>query len=165
MNPVIFYSSIEQQTGSPDNALLGLDFKWNLKSGVSFYGQFILDEIIVSELTSSKGWWGNKYAYQLGGKYYNAFNIRHLDLQAEYNYARPFTYTHESIFTNYVHYRQPLAHPLGANFKEMLFIIRYQPFDRLFLTMKYIKSNYGSDPEGQNFGGKILQYEDGKSKT
>lgn len=162
LNPVIFYSSIEQQTGSPDNALLGLDFKWNARTGVSFYGQFILDEIIVSELTSDRGWWGNKYAYQLGGKYYNAFNIPHLDLQAEYNYSRPFTYSHESIFTNYAHYRQPLAHPLGANFKESIFIARYQPLEKLFLTIKYIKSNFGSDPDGQNFGGNVLKSYDSR---
>jgi hypothetical protein len=162
LNPVIFYSSIEQQTGSPDNALLGLDFKWNARAGVSFYGQFILDEIIVSELTSDRGWWGNKYAYQLGGKYFNAFKIPHLDLQAEYNYSRPFTYSHESIFTNYAHYRQPLAHPLGANFKESIFIARYQPLEKLFLTLKYIKSNFGSDPDGQNFGGNVLKSYDSR---
>ena len=157
LNPIIFYSSIEQQTGSPDNALLGLDFKWNATKGVSFYGQFILDEIVLSELTSSEGWWGNKYSYQLGGKYFDAFKIPHLDLQMEYNYSRPFTYTHESIFTNYAHYRQPLAHPLGANFKELVFIARHQPLEKLFLTMKLIKAKKGDDPEGENFGGNILK--------
>lgn len=157
LNPVIFYSSIEQQTGSPDNALLGLDFKWNAKKGVSFYGQFILDELIVGELKSGKGWWGNKYAYQLGGKYYDAFKIQHLDLQSEYNYGRPFTYSHESIFTNYTQYRQPLAHPLGANFKEIIFIARYQPLKKVYLTAKIIQANYGTDPEGENFGSDVLK--------
>ena len=157
LNPVIFYSSIEQQTGSPDNALLGLDFKWNAKKRISFYGQFILDELIVGELKSGNGWWGNKYAYQLGGKYYDVFKIPHLDLQAEYNYGRPFTYSHESIFTNYTQYRQPLAHPLGANFKEMIFIARYQPLKKVYLTAKVIQSNYGSDPEGENFGSDVLK--------
>jgi len=157
LNPVIFYSSIEQQTGSPDNALLGLDFKWNAKKGISFYGQFILDELIVGELKSGKGWWGNKYAYQLGGKYYDAFKIQHLDLQMEYNYGRPFTYSHESIFTNYTQYRQPLAHPLGANFKEMIFIARYQPLKKVYFTAKVIRSNYGTDPVGENFGSDVLK--------
>ncbi|MEQ6120077.1 hypothetical protein [Reichenbachiella sp. MALMAid0571] len=157
LNPVIFYSTIEQQTGSPDNALLGFDFKWNAKKGVSFYGQFILDELIVGELKSGRGWWGNKYAYQLGGKYYDAFKIPHLDLQAEYNYARPFTYSHESIFTNYTQYRQPLAHPLGANFKEKIFIARYQPLKKVYLTGKVIQADYGTDPEGENFGSDVLK--------
>ncbi len=156
LNPVIFYSSIEQQTGSPDNALLGLDATWYARPGLAFYGQFILDELIVSELKSDRGWWGNKYAYQIGAKYFNAFRIHTLDLQAEYNYARPFTYTHESIFTNFAHYRQPLAHPLGANFKERIFIARYQPLEKLFLTLKIIQARYGSDPEGENFGGNVL---------
>jgi hypothetical protein len=30
LNPVIFYRAIEQQNGSTDNVLLGMDFKWNM---------------------------------------------------------------------------------------------------------------------------------------
>jgi hypothetical protein len=29
LNPIIFYRAIEQQNGSSDNAMLGMDFKWN----------------------------------------------------------------------------------------------------------------------------------------
>ncbi|SHK56747.1 Capsule assembly protein Wzi [Reichenbachiella agariperforans] len=157
LNPIIFYRSIEQFTGSPDNALFGLDFKWNIVKSVQLYGQGLLDELVVSELKAGNGWWGNKYSLQLGGKYYNVLGVKNLDLQAEYNLSRPFTYSHESIFTNYAHYRQPLAHPLGANFKELVLIARYQPIKYLFLTAKAIASDYGTDPIGQDFGGDVLK--------
>ena len=157
MNPIIFYRSIEQYTGSPDNALFGIDWKWNIAKGIQFYGQGLLDEMVVGELKSGDGWWGNKFSVQLGGKYYNAFGISNLDLQAEYNISRPFTYSHESIFTNYSHYRQPLAHPLGANFKEAVFIARYQPLRKLYLSGKFILSKYGTDPANQNLGADILK--------
>ncbi|MEP4094926.1 hypothetical protein [Reichenbachiella sp.] len=157
LNPIIFYRSIEQYTGSPDNALFGFDWKWNLTKGVQFYGQGLLDEMVISELKAGNGWWGNKFSIQLGGKYYNAFGISNLDVQVEYNLSRPFTYSHESIFTNYSHYRQPLAHPLGANFKEAVFIARYQPVPKLYLTGKFIASQYGTDPIGQNLGADVLK--------
>jgi len=157
LNPVIFYRSIEQFTGSPDNALFGIDFKWNIARQVQLYGQGLLDEIVVSELIAADGWWGNKFSFQLGGKYYNAFGLPNLDLQAEYNFARPFTYSHESIFTDYAHYRQPLAHPIGANFKEAVFIANYQPINRLRLSTRLISANYGTDPVGENFGQDVLK--------
>ena len=157
LNPIIFYRSIEQYTGSPDNALFGVDWKWNLAKGIQFYGQGLLDEMVVSELRAGIGWWGNKFSIQAGGKYYNAFGIDNLDLQAEYNISRPFTYSHESIFTNYAHYRQPLAHPLGANFKELIFIARYQPIPKLYLTTRFINSIYGTDPTNNNYGSDVLK--------
>lgn len=157
LNPIIFYRSIEQYTGSPDNALFGLDWKWNIAKGIQLYGQGLLDEMVIAELRAGNGWWGNKFSIQLGGKYYNAFGISNLDLQAEYNVSRPFTYSHESIFTNYAHYRQPLAHPLGANFKEAVFIARYQPINKLYLSGKFILSQYGTDPTNQNLGADILK--------
>ncbi|MEO9965945.1 MAG: hypothetical protein ABJF11_09165 [Reichenbachiella sp.] len=157
MNPIIFYRSIEQYTGSPDNAFFGMDWKWNITKGLQFYGQALLDELVVGELKAGNGWWGNKFSIQAGGKYYNAFGVSNLDLQVEYNVSRPFTYSHESIFTNYAHYRQPLAHPLGSNFKEAIFIARYQPINKLYLTGKFIASQYGTDPLDQNIGSDILK--------
>ncbi|UXP33336.1 hypothetical protein N6H18_05145 [Reichenbachiella agarivorans] len=157
LNPIIFYRSIEQFTGSPDNALFGMDFKWNVIRGVQLYGQGLLDEMVIGELKSGEGWWGNKYSLQLGAKYINVLGVKNLDLQAEYNLSRPFTYAHESIFTNYAHYRQPLAHPLGANFKELVVIARYQPVKYLFLSGKVISTLYGTDPAGANYGGDVLK--------
>ncbi|CAN5319705.1 hypothetical protein BH23BAC1_BH23BAC1_34840 [soil metagenome] len=157
LNPIIFYRAIEQQGGSPDNAILGADFKWNFLNSFSLYGQWILDEFKLDNVMAADGWWGNKYAGQIGLKYIDVFGVPNLDLQFEHNFARPFVYSHETLSTNYAHYRQPLAHPLGANFKENIVIIRYQPLNRLFLTGKIIQANYGADRDDLNFGGNILK--------
>ena len=58
-------------------------------------------------------------AYKLGGKYFDAFTVKNLDLQGEMNMVRPYTYTHYDSTANYTHYNQPLAHPLGAGFAEV----------------------------------------------
>ena len=157
LNPVIFYRAIEQQNGSSDNVLLGLDFKWNAVRKVSLYGQFVLDEFVLSHIKAGDGWWANKFAVQGGLKYIDAFNVSNLDLQGEINLVRPYTYSHNADFANYSSYQQPIAHPLGANFTEMIGILRYQPLPRLNLIGKLIYIKAGRDSTGVNWGGNILK--------
>ena len=158
LNPVILYRTIEQGLGSPDNVLIGLDVKWNFLHRFQLYGQFMLDEFKFNELfIERRGWWANKYGIQAGLKYINAFGLDHLDLQAEFNQARPYTYTHRDSSSSYTHYNQPLAHPLGANFREALFIARYQPMKKLFLEGRFIRAKFGEDGAGKNWGGNLLK--------
>ncbi len=156
LNPVIFYRSIESQNGSLDNALAGLDFKANIAKKVQVYGQLLLDEFKLSEMTANKGWWANKWGIQLGAKYINAFGIKNLDLQVEHNRVRPFTYTHADSVADYTHYNQPLAHPLMANFQEFVGVARYQPAPRWLLIGKLIGYRQGRDSSAANYGSNIF---------
>ncbi|MBC7891216.1 MAG: hypothetical protein H7Y12_03305 [Sphingobacteriaceae bacterium] len=157
LNPVIFYRAIEGEKNSPDNVLLGLDFRANILRRFSLYGQLMLDEFKFDEAFNGKGWWGNKVAAQAGLKYIDVLGIRNLDLQGEFNLARPYTYQHLSDRTNYVAYNQPLAHPLGANFVEFTGVARYQPLPRLNLTATYVAAQSGANRNGQNWGNNPLE--------
>ena len=156
LNPVIFYRSIEQQNGSFDNSIAGLDAKANIAKRFQVYGQLSLDEFLLSEIRANNGWWANKWGMQLGGKYINAFGISNLDLQVEHNRVRPFTYSHRDSVANYTHYNQPLAHPLGANFSEWIGIARYQPAPRWMVEAKLIRYGQGRDSSARNFGSNIF---------
>jgi hypothetical protein len=156
LNPIIFYRSIEQQNGSSDNVLLGFDFKLNAIRKMSFYGQFVLDEFVISHVRAGDGWWGNKFGVQVGGKYVDAFGVPNLDLQGEINVVRPYTYSHGTEYGDYTNYRQPIAHPLGANFQEVVGILRYQPLPRLNITGKLNLMKKGMDANAsENWGGNI----------
>ncbi len=156
LNPIIFYRSIEQQNGSFDNSIVGADFKANFDRKLQFYGQLSLDELLVGEITKSRGYWANKYGIQLGAKYIDAFGVSNLDLQIEHNLVRPFTYSHRDSVANYTHYNQPLAHPLGANFKEWIGIVRYQPAPKWMIVAKMIQYQQGRDNSFQSFGSNIF---------
>lgn len=157
LNPIIFYRAVESGLGSRDNVLLGANWKWNFLNSFSFYGQFVLDEFVFSQLFSGDGWWGNKNAGQVGLKYINAFTIDHFDLQFEHNFARPYTYSYEDENgSSYTHYGQALAHPLGANFGENLIALWYEPAPRWFINDHFMMANYGSDTLGSNWGGNIF---------
>lgn len=157
LNPIIFYRHIEGTVGSPDNAVAGIDFKANAFKRFQFYGQWLLDEFILSKVRNSPTNWVNKFGFQLGGKYIDAFGIKNLDLQLEMNRVRPFTYAHSDTINNYTHYNQPMAHPLGANFQELIGIARYQPFPKWNIYARGIFYTQGLDSANANFGGNIFR--------
>lgn len=156
LNPIIFYRALEHQGGSTYNAIVGFDAKWNIGRALSLYGQLVLDEFAITEITSGDGWWGNKIGGQIGLKYINAIGINNLDLQLEYNVARPYIFAHMDTYTNYAHYRQPLGHPLGGNFREVLGILRYQPINKLFITAQLNYAKYGDDTQETNWGKNVM---------
>lgn len=125
-NPVIFYRPVEFGLGSPDNALLG--FALNIKVGWQslFYSQLVLDEFLLREVRGGDGWFANKQGFQLGWMSYDAFQVKGLDVRLEFNYVRPFMYTHSDTRQNHAHFAQPLAHPYGSNFHESLAIVDWR---------------------------------------
>jgi hypothetical protein len=157
MNPIILYRSVEQNAGSPDNAMLGMGFKINTKIKTVLYGQVLLDEFKFSEIMARNGWWANKYGIQLGFKVADLLNIKNLLIQGEVNMVRPFTYSRDSV-SNYTHYNQPLAHPYGANFLEANFIVNYKPMRNVHLSWRSFINRQGRDTSAKRaFGGDIFK--------
>ena len=120
LNPIIFYRPVEFSLGSPDNALLGGGLNLKLGKRTLVYSQVMLDEFLLSQVRAGTGWYANKQAVQLGVVSRGAFKVPGLLLRAEWNYVRPFMYTHSDTRQNYAHHGQPLAHPYGSNFQEVL---------------------------------------------
>lgn len=154
LNPVVFYRPVEFSLNSPDNANMGGSFKVRFWKTTFVYGQLFLDDLIFHDFIKNDGWWGNKYGIQAGFKCYNYAGLNRLFVQAEYNFARPFTYSHSSSLTNYGYEYEPLAHPLGANFDELVGIIRYVSGRWLF-SLKSIGSMYGLDTSKISYGKNI----------
>jgi hypothetical protein len=156
LNPIIFLRPVEQNMGSGDNAFVGVDFKANIAKRWQLYGQVNFDEFVLKEMRAGDGWWANKWSLQLGGKYIDAFGVKNLDLQAETNFIRPFTYSHNDSIANYTHYNQPLAHPTLSNVQEFIGIARYQPAPKWYVQGKLIAWQQGSDTASKNFGNNIF---------
>ena len=136
INPIIFYRSVEfSSSARTGNAVLGLTSKYKWNNKLNFYGQFLLDEFSVCDIKSGEKSWRNKFGYQLGAKYYHAFNVKNLYFQAEYNHVRPYTYSHSNAITNYGHNNQNMGHIWGSNFNELTGIVRYTK-KRLFAEAK-----------------------------
>lgn len=162
LNPVIIYRSVEAHIGNKHSSILGLDFKVNFARHFQIYGQLAVSELNFQELKKRNGWFGNQQSVQIGAKYIDAFTVKNLDLQAEFNYVRPFMYSDRIPESAYTHYNQPLAHALGANVMELVGIIRYQPHKRIHINLESFYAIRGLDPNtGDNYGSNLLlSYED-----
>lgn len=158
-NPVMFFPRTRYQKNHPaDKDVAGIDFKANVAKRAQVYGQFLFDNFRLKKVTGDKSWWNNRYGYQVGVKYIDVFGVKNLDVQVERNMIRPYTYSASDSFGSYSHYNQPLAHPLGANFREWIGIVRYQPHRRLTLYARAIFWVQGFDTtRPENFGSNILK--------
>ncbi len=167
LNPIIFFRAIEFETGQgAGNAIVGASAKYKWNDNVNLYGQFILDEFSLSDIRAGEKSWKNKFGYQIGAKYYNAFKVKNLLLQLEYNRVRPFTYSHNTIVLNYAHNNQSMAHLWGANFSEAIAIARYHK-GRWFGDAKLIFGKRGfdfnTDDDNLNYGGDIFRTENDRN--
>jgi hypothetical protein len=150
LNPIIFLRTVEGLNGSPDNALIGFTGKYKALKKLTVYGQFLLDEFTAKEFFAGKGYWANKFGLQIGIKGFDVFKVTNLNYLLEYNTARPYTYSQRKAILNYGHYNQPLAHPFGANFREVLTIWDYS-FKRWQVSSQVNVAQYGLDLQSGNY--------------
>ena len=166
VNPIIFYRTVEFTSSSKSgNALLGFTGKYKWNNNVNLYGQFLLDEFSVGDMASGDKSWKNKFGYQLGVKYFNAFKVKDLLLQLEYNHVRPYVYSHSAVITNYGHNNQSVGHQWGGNFEELVAIGRYHK-GRYYADAKLTMGTRGLDfdtaADSFNYGGNIYKSYDEK---
>lgn len=116
--PVIGLGPAIEGLNGKNNFVLGLTARADVFRTATVYGQLLVDDL-GSGLRSKAG-------IQLGVKYFNAFTLKHLHLQGEYNRVSAFAYQASDPAQSWTHYNQPLAHPLGANFNEWTGSLQYK---------------------------------------
>jgi len=163
LNPVIFYKTIEFQSGTKGgNTLLGLHFSYRPVHQLMFYSQFLLDEMTVSKFFGDPGYWGNKFGIQAGVKGYYSYRDHLFFGRLEYNRVRPYTYSHHPSVTNYAHDNYSLGHPWGANLSEWILQLKWN-YKRLKAVTEWTTGLQGADYPGipETYGADFLRdYED-----
>ena len=154
INPVIFFRPVEFSHGSGDNVLVGLAGSYQPHPGLKIYSQLMMDELSLAKSSKGEGWQGNKFSFQAGVKMKDPLGIEGLNLLAEFNQTRPFTYSHRIPLQNFGNQMEPMAHPLGSNFRELIAKMRYQHKD-YYIQAKWIGAWKGENPPEENLGGDI----------
>lgn len=156
--PGIFVRPVENNNRtSPDKMHLGLNAKYKVLKNATVYGQFLLGEFVAKEFFSNSGFAHNKWGTQIGVRGFDAFGVKNLNFLGEYNVVRPYTYQHFDSRSNYSNNGEPLAHPRGANFRELVGLVNYS-WKRFDLSLEGMYSLYGKDPNAEtNMGGDIFK--------
>ncbi len=136
-SPIIFLHASKSPSGLANNDIYGLNLKYFILPSIVAYGQFMLDNAGSED-------WQKRYGFQLGVRSGNLFKIQNLNAQIEFNTVRPYSYAADTLTTAYTHNNQSLAHPLGANFKEGIFIVDYS-LKRWYFRLEGIVAKYGVD--------------------
>ncbi len=168
INPVIFFKTAEFQSGTKSaNTLLGLNTRIKLPLHWQAYAQFLLDEMTVSKFFGQPGYWGNKFAVQTGLRFDFVRNNHLWHALIEWNWVRPYTYSHHLTTINYAHDNWPIAHPWGANLREIYAEISWQ-YKRFRTNMAFSHGLQGLDfpDEEAGYGADIYRdYEERISDT
>ncbi|MFI5163804.1 MAG: hypothetical protein ACHQHP_00995 [Bacteroidia bacterium] len=149
-SPVIYNAALAEGLRGTNNVLLGWTLKFKITNSISLYGQYMMDDLS-TEINSIH----NKTGFQLGAKYFDLFGVKNLHFQIEYNQVRPYAYANADNSQSYSHYNQPLADPLGANFKEAIAFLNYRIGD-FFAEVKINYAIIGKDSLGRNYGNNIF---------
>ncbi len=157
LNPIILSTAMSRYNGAGDKSIIGADMKAIFAHHFQLYGQLLLNEFRIKELTGGNKWYGNKWAIQAGGKYFNAFGVHNLDLQGEVDVVRPYVYSAQDTIANYTNYNQPLADPLGSGFIKAIGQIYAQPFENFTVTARATYYMRGNDTGSANFGNDIFK--------
>ncbi|RYY35189.1 MAG: gliding motility protein RemB [Sphingobacteriaceae bacterium] len=155
INPLFFFSSLGPSK-QPGNSLLGFTGKYKFIDKHTVYGQLLLDKVqgLEGGSRTAKG-------YQVGVRGADIFGVRNLNYLVEYNTVDPYAYAGAERISSYSNYSEPLAHPYGANFREMLGIINYS-IGKFDFQGKVIYAKYGiDDAANTNYGKNVsLPYND-----
>lgn len=147
LSPVIFLHGSKSPSGVSNSDIVGLNAKFKVYTRTFVYGQ-----MVVNQLGSS---FKNRTGFQLGLRSGDVFEIDGLNLNVEFNTVRPYTYAGGSPDVSYSNANQPLAHPLGANFTEGIFVATYANKNWWFRAEGFI-AKYGLDSANVNYGQNIF---------
>ncbi len=167
INPVSFLISADLNTGvsstAVNNSLLGLDLELNTFKNIGLQASLLVDDIDIgtlfkSDISSND----NKFGYQAGAKWYEAFNIPNVDLSLEYTRLDPFVYSHRDNKNGYTNWNMSLGHNLAPNSDEIATKLNLNLTNRINLQFlfQYQRSGEGFTYDSQgnvigNYGGDI----------
>ena len=142
LNPISFLTSADLNTELPgknsNNALLGIDMQLYPVKNLTIQGSLLIDDLnfeTISDTSKKSG--DNKFAFQSGLNWQNAFMLPNLSFAYEYTRIDPFVYSHREINNSYTHWDLPLGHSLNPNSDEHAFKLAYNFGSRLYVGLTY----------------------------
>lgn len=164
LNPVSFLTSAELNKSSQagdnnsNNSIIGLDAEVIPVRNLAVQGSFLADDIEFSTLFENNSKTTNKFAWQLGLLWTDAFTIPNLELRTEYTKLDPYVYSHVSNKSTYTNWNLPLGHHLPPNSDEIAVKFDYNITNRIILNVLYQHQRSANGIETDSAGRVIVNY-------
>jgi hypothetical protein len=144
-NPVPFSKNLFYGFDNNNNVVSSFQMSIHPTENVLLYSQYSLDGMKEKK--------PDRNATQTGLMVKNTKG--NVQLRAEMNIASPFMYSHRNPPQSYSHYNHALAHPFGANFREILFDV-YVRYKRFVVYSMLSQTIGGIDSHGSSFGQNVF---------
>jgi hypothetical protein len=166
-NPLSFIVSADLNSGARatmiNNSLMGFDVEVKPVKNIVIQGSFLIDDVNFSTITKGDSTANdNKFGYQAGILWNDAFMLDGLSAVMEYTRIDPFTYSHRENKNQYTNRGLSLGHHIPPNSDEIAFKFDYNVMARfsLGLLFQFQRSGEGFiyDSSGNlliNYGGNI----------
>ncbi len=142
LNPIIPYVFAEHTLGDRDNVTLGLDLDITKIRNLKIYGELFIDDLFAPwELFSN--FWGNKFAFSLGGIYIDPLGLDDSSIRCEYTRIEPYVYTHHDSVNVYENYNFGIGHFLQPNSEGFFFQLRHRFSLDVGMALNYFSTRHG----------------------
>ncbi|MFA5010576.1 MAG: capsule assembly Wzi family protein [Ignavibacteria bacterium] len=170
LNPFSFIRSADYNAGTEqsglNNALMGFDVEVTPVKNFALQGSLLIDDLNFSTIFSNERDNGkpandNRFAWQVGAVWTDAFTLPNLNFTTEYTRLNPFVYTHRTNKSQYTNWTLPLGHNLPPNSDEVALKLSYDVTSRLNVNVMYQHQRSGTgfefsgDSLVRNYGGYI----------
>ncbi len=140
LNPVsfLFSADLGAQPANGSNSMIGLDLEILPFKNIGFQSSLLIDDFdfkLIGKDTPQSN--NNRFGWQFGLFYSNAFGIKNLYCAVEFTHLDPFTYSHKTNKSNYAHWGLPLGHSLKPNSDEIAVKLDYWITSRLRTSFKF----------------------------
>jgi hypothetical protein len=170
LNPLSFLTSADLNTELPgknsNNTLIAIDAQFYPVKKLSLQGTWLIDDLNFATLgKSSEIGNDNKFGFQWGINWQDAFTLKNLNLIYEYTRIDPFVYSHRDINNSYTNWNLPIGAALNPNSDEHAIKMTYDFNSRLNLSVTFKHQRSGmniTDSTGKiitNVGSNILHGE------
>lgn len=129
--PLLFAHTSIYGLDNKNNVLVGSLAQYSLTKNLQCYGQYVLDK-------------KNTYAWQVGLKINEPFRIQNMFILCEYNRSLSSMYAGTTLQNSFVHQNEPVSHPFGNHFRELVGIFRYEK-SRFYVFFEIQRANYANN--------------------
>jgi hypothetical protein len=142
LNPISFLTSADLNTELPgknsNNTLIGIDAQLYPAKKIALQGSLLIDDLNFETLgKTDKTGNDNKFAFQSGLSWMDAFTLKNLNFVYEFTHIDPFVYSHRENNNSYTNWNLPIGHALNPNSDEHAFRLSYDVSNRLNLNITY----------------------------